>query len=418
MLTIAGSGISLYSLEKVKELLESLNYDCFVADQNFNTPENQEFIPDNKETYFLPLAKIFSCICEKLQQKQNILYVVTGSPQFFSSTTSLLEHIKKHLPDYDRDQITILPSESSMDYMLRKLKVPANEVMPISFHGRDMASLDLTRMMLLPYTFVLCDETTLHKLALLLQYVSEFIEVYLGSKLGSQNEKIEKIDIQNFCKINNIDEIHNNLMPFVLLIKRNYVPPNSFTENNDIITSAGMLTKIDKRALTLQALSLMPNHILWDIGAGSGSISIDAYKLFKCRTFLFEKKPERCQNIKQNLKNNKIIAATVFENNVLNNINNAERPDRIFIGGGGEEVLSSINYFFDLLKPEGLILANIVSLENLSTAITIAKKNNYSYEVRSIIITNYKKMETADILSIGNSQRTLYQFTIYKNNNH
>jgi precorrin-6Y C5,15-methyltransferase (decarboxylating) len=345
-----------------------------------------------------------------------VLYAVTGSPIFYSSTTSLLNYIDKEIPGFDKSHVTIIPAESSMDYMLRKLRIPANNVMPISLHGRTLSKLDLTRILALEYTFILCDETTIHQIASLLYYVSEYIDVYIGSRLGSPEETFQKIELQSFCAKYDINEIKSSYMPCVLLIKRNYETENTMTANETIYTKAGMLTKIDKRALTLQALTLKPNQVLWDVGAGSGSISIDAFKLFKCRTILFEKKEVQCQFIKQNLQRHKLIAATLFEGNVLDNIQKAETPDRIFIGGGGEEVLSSIDKFYDLLKVDGLIVINIVGLENLSTLLIKAQANDYHYEVRSIDITNYQKMESASRLSIGESKRTLYQIIIYKKN--
>ena len=61
-----------------------------------------------------------------------------------------------------------------------------------------------------------------------------------------------------------------------------------------------MITKQYKRDLSLQNLDLQPNQTLWDIGAGSGSCGIEAYKRYKVKTIFFEKQPQRIKYIKQN----------------------------------------------------------------------------------------------------------------------
>ena len=83
-------------------------------------------------------------------------------------------------------------------------------------------------------------------------------------------------------------------------------------EINSLRQMRGMY-QTGKRAITLNSLELQPNLLMWDIGAGSGAVSIDAYKVFKVRTILFEKNPDQCAFIKENLSAHKVAATQLIE---------------------------------------------------------------------------------------------------------
>ena len=182
----------------------------------------------------------------------------------------------------------------------------------------------------------------------------------------------------------------------------------------DFETNAGMITKTDKRTVTLQALELKPNLLMWDIGAGSGSVSIDAYKVFKIRSILFEKNEQQCTFIKNSLKNHKVAAAQLLEGNALENYGELPKPDRIFIGGGGEEVLKKITELYEELNPDGILVANIIGLENLTQAIQTIRTSGIKPVMRTIDITNYKKISENIDLSIPEPERTLFQIILKK----
>lgn len=410
MLTIAGSGINLYSFNKSSVKWDE--FDCLIADVNFDTPENKALIPPNLEADFLAFKEIKPFIKEKYMQGKKILYVVTGSPIFFSATGEILRYLEKESPEFNTQQVNIIPSESSKDYMLRKLKIMENEVTSLSLHGRD--SLDLTKFLATKYTFLLCDEFSLKKIADDTKFIKNDLIFYIGSKLGSEDERIKEIDIHKASEEMTLEEIKQALVPYVLLIERKYDISNSFSDNEDFQTNAGMLTKTDKRAFTLQALELKPNLLMWDIGAGSGSVSIDAYKVFKTRSVLFEKNQEQCEFIKKNLSAHKVAGVQLFEGNFLENNDRVLRPDRIFIGGGGEKVLNQIETLYSELKEEGILVANIVVLENLTGIIQILKNADIKYEVRSVDITNYKPISQDIKLNIAEPERTLFQVIVRK----
>ncbi|MCK7484388.1 MAG: hypothetical protein MZU97_01655 [Bacillus subtilis] len=89
-------------------------------------------------------------------------------------------------------------------------------------------------------------------------------------------------------------------------------------------------------------------------------------------------------------------------------------PDRIFIGGGGTAIINSIPVLYNRLKDHGIIVANIIGLENLATTTQIISQNSYIHKIRSLNITNYRKIQGSSDLSIPEPQKTLFQAIIWK----
>ncbi|OGI03278.1 MAG: precorrin-6Y C5,15-methyltransferase (decarboxylating) subunit CbiT [Candidatus Melainabacteria bacterium GWF2_37_15] len=388
MLTIAGSGINDYSLQELSQKVCFSDFDCLIADVNFNTPANKELISNSVQVKFLSCKDIKPFILENTIKK--VLYVVTGSPLFFSAAQVIMKDIK---------DVNLIPAESSKDYFLKKLGIAENEVTSLSLHGRE--SVDLTKFLTTKYTFVLCDKDSIEKLSELTYYIKDDLIFYLGSKLGSVDERIETVNLYDINA--------EACVPYVLLIEKKFSSINEGFETN-----AGMITKADKRVLTIQALELEPNMTMWDIGAGSGSVSIEAYKFFKINTVLFEKNEAQCRFIKKNLSNHKVASAKLSEGDVLENYENQPKPDRIFIGGGGEAVLSRIKLFYDELKDNGILVANIIGMENLTEALSSLKNSDLTYEIRRIDLTYYKKISENIQLSIPEPERSLYQLILRK----
>ena len=269
---------------------------------------------------------------------------------------------------------------------------------------------------------MICDKHSLNEIFDLTKYIKDDLTFYIGSKLGSAEEKIEQIDLAQLAKIYTPTEIEDLFMPYVVLIRSNFESQTCFLGSEEFNTRAGLITKPDKRALTLQALKLSPNLLLWDIGAGSGSVSIDAYKIFKIFTILFEKNPQQYEYIKQNLSKHKVAGTRLIAGNVLDSLfeagvnsfmENQHEPDRIFIGGGGETVLSKLKEIYAKLKENGILVANIVGLENLGVAVEILKNMQVNYKVRSINITNYRKISGSS-LNIGEPEIPLFQIIVQK----
>ena len=385
MLTIAGNGMGAYTFENLTLSLEA--YDTIVCDKNFTEDAPNLLKLSYKEAKAYILAHY---------ETKNILYVVTGSPLFFSAGILLA----KQLP---RECVTLIDNTSSKSYMLSRCLVSESEVSVLSLHGR--SALDLEAFLTKRYTFVLCDAKSIQRLQEALRYLNkEELNITIGYKLGYTDEAIAPFRLDNTTHPYDLNQ------PYVLLIERLFTPLSPISEDSAFATERGMITKQYKRHLSLQHLDLAPNLCLWDVGAGSGSCAIEAYKRYRVKTVLFEKQPQRCEFIRQNLTSHYVCDTQLLEGDAERLFEEvSQEPERIFVGGGGQKVIARLPYLYGRLKPNGILLINAITLKNLTQMISVLNEAGIEYKVISLSLTTYKGK-----LDLIEPERQLFQIKIIK----
>ncbi|MDT0202195.1 precorrin-6y C5,15-methyltransferase (decarboxylating) subunit CbiE [Nocardioides sp. AE5] len=132
---------------------------------------------------------------------------------------------------------------------------------------------------------------------------------------------------------------------------------------DDAFEHDGQLTKRDLRASALARLAPMPGQLLWDVGAGAGSIGIEWMRAHPtCRTIAVEAHPERAARVTRNAHALGVPDLVVVEGRSPEALDGLERPDAIFIGGGarGDGLLEKCQ---EALRPGGRLVVHGVTLE-------------------------------------------------------
>ncbi|EAQ79567.1 precorrin-6Y C5,15-methyltransferase (decarboxylating) [Blastopirellula marina DSM 3645] len=128
----------------------------------------------------------------------------------------------------------------------------------------------------------------------------------------------------------------------------------------------GLLTSAETRSIALSQLDLGPTSIVWDVGAGSGSVSIEAAMIAaEGAVYAIEMDPEDHGLIKSNADTFGVTNLTPILGKAPEAWEDIPDPDCIFIGGAGRHVRGIIEPAFARLKPGGRIVLNIGSIENL-----------------------------------------------------
>jgi len=385
MVTIAGSGMGEYNFDNIKLAFEK--FDMVFCDKNYTT--------DLKNVTKGGFKVVKEAILENLDKE--ILYVVSGSPTFFSGAILILNVLKKkNIP------FKIIDNTSSLNYMLAHEGVSLVKTTIVTLHGK--SSVDLENFLTQEYTFVICDDETPKILTQVMAYLDEEdVSITLGEQFGYKEEKFSQVSLK---------ELRDTppKMPYSLLIKRNFTPLPNISSEDSIEHENGMITKSYKRHISLQNLELQPNMLLWDVGAGSGSVSIDGYKRYKIRSILFEKNLKRSEMIKNSLKKHKILDAKLYEGEA-SELYKVEQsiPERIFVGGGGTKVIAELNYLYERLAEGGIMVANFVTLTNLTQALTVLKEAQIEFEIKSVSLTTYKMS-----LLMPEPERVMHQLIIKK----
>jgi len=230
MLTIIGNGMGGYDFDNIT--LDLTKYDKILCDKNF--------IPND--------TNILKCGYKSAKEyilknyiKEDILYVVTGSPFYFSGGILIAKQLQK-------DKVKIIDNKSSKVYMQEKLFINPNDIDSVSLHGRSSVPLD--KFLVNIYTFILCDIDSIIKIKNILYYLKpEDIEVTIGYKLGYKDEIITQLNI-----FSDDYKTFDLSYPYILVIKRLFTKEQSSSKDEQFQTQRGMITKRYKRDLSLQNL--------------------------------------------------------------------------------------------------------------------------------------------------------------------
>jgi precorrin-6B C5,15-methyltransferase / cobalt-precorrin-6B C5,C15-methyltransferase len=132
----------------------------------------------------------------------------------------------------------------------------------------------------------------------------------------------------------------------------------------------GLITKLEVRAVTLARLALRPDSVVWDIGAGSGAVGLEASRIaYDGHCWAIEKSAAQAADARANARRLRAGNYSLFEGRAPDGLDAWPDPDAVFIGGSGGALAELIRLLRDRLRPGGRLVMNFIALENLTTAI-------------------------------------------------
>lgn len=331
-----------------------------------------------------PLGDAMRAI-EKSLIMGDVAVLASGDPLFYGIGRQILGH-------FGSDLVEILPTLSSMQDAACRFKVPWDDAKLISLHGRrhvHAAGLMLAH----PKTFMFTDRTnTPNALAGdLLNYLHligadslcEKCQVMVAENIGDDEEllfsgTLQETASQTFADLN------------VMCLLRPEVDRSSVLGllESEISHSRGLITKDEVRAATLHRLRLPQKGVLWDVGAGSGSVSIEAARLNPDLTiYAIERKVEELVNIKENIRRFGCYNVIPVAGLAMDVLEQLPTPDRIFIGGNGGQLTGIIEEAHRRLPKDGRLVANGVIGKTITEAPKLMAECGFKVETSTVQIT-------------------------------
>ena len=328
---------------------------------------------------------------------RSIVVLASGDPLFFGIGARLVKAI-------GAENVVIYPNISSVSAAFARIKEPWNNVRVVSLHGRNNESVLFKALEKENVVAVFTDPKN-NPARLAQRLIEEDFINFKVCVLESLGTTAERFDWYS------LDRAAGMLFsePNLVILKRGSedlkglkglhlgLPDNYYHHQQ------GLITKSEIRAITLSKLRLLKDHVLWDLGAGSGSISIEASLLVPSgKVFAIEKSPERIEQIEINksrfgVKNLEILHAVLPEG-----LEGLPRPDRIFIGGGGRDLENIINAAVTFLKPDGLVVVNTVLMQNIQTATEALRALDFKTSKVQVQISRSQHMPWGDRLEAQN----------------
>lgn len=147
----------------------------------------------------------------------------------------------------------------------------------------------------------------------------------------------------------------------------------------------GLITKREVRAVSLARMQLRPDSIVWDIGAGSGSVGLEAARLCpEGHVYAIEKNADDAAIAEANRASLRVANHTLLHGKAPQGLDAWPDPDAVFIGGSGGELNELIRLCLQRLKAGGWLVMNFVTIENLSAAVETLKQAGAVWDVTQL----------------------------------
>ncbi|MCK4378416.1 MAG: precorrin-6y C5,15-methyltransferase (decarboxylating) subunit CbiE [Deltaproteobacteria bacterium] len=336
----------------------------------------------------------------EISRKQKVVVLTSGDPLFFGIGRLFAEQLPA-------EQLTIIPNVTAAQVACSRLGLPWDQNRFFSVHGREQR---LPWLEILQSKQAVIYADSVRSPAVIARELVAFWpaavdrEAVLVADLGGEAEQLQRGSLAEISRASS-----SGLSMLVLLPAENCISPSLSLgrPDTDYEHEGGLITSGEVRAIVLSKLRLV-SGVMWDVGAGSGSVGIEAAGFCSgLEVYAIEKDEQRCRQISANAETFGCTSLQVISGSVLDVMDRIPDPDRVFVGGGGKDIAEICQHTFSRLAPGGVMIAAAVTLETRAALATLLSE--YADEVVEISVSRAKKLGDYRLLAAENSV-CLYSF--------
>ncbi|MCL4873042.1 precorrin-6y C5,15-methyltransferase (decarboxylating) subunit CbiE [bacterium] len=304
------------------------------------------------------------------KDRRPVAVLATGDPLIFGIGSFIIRRFGKR-------RVRVIPNVSAIQEAFSRIKEDMNGVKLLSVHGREA-----------DYALLSKEAMSNEKLALFTDMVNtparicreligrglEGFRAFVCESLGA-NERMTEGTLESISKRRSFAPLN-----VLVLIKdpRPAARETGFGIPDSLFSHAGgMITKEEFRVVSLSKLGLSEGSVVWDIGACSGSVAIEAALLTGGKVFAIERDRKRISDIRENKGRFGCANLRVIEGEAPGALKGLPAPDAVFVGGGGKGIRAILSYAANRLKPGGRVVVNAVTIETASAAFEFFGKKGW-----------------------------------------
>ena len=318
---------------------------------------------------------------------QRPVLISGGDPLFYGVARYLCDRLGK-------DQFEVIPHVSSMQLAFARVKESWEDAFLTSLAGKPLEGVvDRIRTAEKVGLFS-SDEHPPGKVAkALLDRGIDYFRAYVCENLGSPDERVTQAELD---ELSGLDFDPLNVM--ILVRKPNRPdrarlgtrhklfgnPDDAFAQT---LPKRGLITQSEVRSIALAELDIRPESVVWDIGAGSGSVAIEAAQLANLgMVYAIEPEPADIALIQSNAEAFGVANVRPVAGRAPDVLATLPEPDAVFIGGTGRQVSPVLNTVYARLAEGGRLVVNVATIDGLATAHETLKKLAGEVQVWNIAI--------------------------------
>lgn len=336
------------------------------------------------------LSVVPDWIQQAQQANKRVVVLATGDPLCHGIAHFLMKKLGK-------ESIEILPNVSTLAMAFAQFKIPWHDAKIISIHKHDTGEWQqgvgtthglyallqaiLSENKLAILTSPENNPARIARLLIIENLATEF-ELYVAQDLLTEHQLL----IQGHSAESLAEQVFNGNNIVILQRKQRCKNEIIFGLSDESFKQRkpdkGLITKREVRAVSLARMQLTTNSIVWDIGAGSGSVGLEAARLcVQGHVCAIEKNSADFAIAYDNAKQLNIHNYQLIHGKAPDGLEQWENPDAVFIGGSGGELANLIQLCLQRLQANGWLVMNFVTLENLNTAVETLKACDAVWDV-------------------------------------
>ena len=334
------------------------------------------------------------------EEYSNIVVALSGDVGFYSAAKKLIEAVKK-----EGYELKLVCGISSVVYLCSRLNTSWEDVNLLSVHGRDANIIASVKSHKKTFTLLSGSDSVRRICASLIEAGLESVMLYVGENLSYDNEKIT-----SGCAADLNDRDFGKLC-VVLIVNDQADSTNPLgIPDDDFIRGTAPMTKSEVRTLSVTKLKLKPDSVVYDIGAGTGSVSVEMALVSHDGTvYAIEKEEEAADLIRHNkakfgTPNLEIIHGTAPEA-----IKDLPAPTHAFIGGSSGNLSEIVQTLLSKNKDVKIVIT-AVTLETVSEALSCM--TNFDFKCREVIQLSVSKSREIGNYNLMTAQNPVYIFTL------
>lgn len=350
------------------------------------TTRYKELIPEDLIAgKFKAISPLSNAIEAAQKATGPVVILASGDPLFYGIGTTLLKHF---MPE----ELSFHLSLSCIQKACALCKTSWHDAQILSLHGRQhphisgkilphKKSIILTDSINSPQA--IAKDILSYTQAIDAPEMANTLRLAVAENLGASNEKLSWLSLtdasqRTFAPLNVLIIFNDN----TIAVRS----PFGLTED-DVCHSRGLITKNEVRAASIHALNLPAKGIMWDVGAGSGSISVESARMTPELTiYAIEQRPEEIANIKANIKKFSCYNIVPLHGRAEDFLDDLPNPDRIFVGGSGGALEMITQKAKEVLPADGRLVVNSVLPKTADEAPLFMKAQNMDVRSSSISV--------------------------------
>lgn len=319
--------------------------------------------------------------------KKRIAVLASGDPLFHGIARTLMSRLP-------REWFEVLPGVSSMQLAFARAKEPWDDAVFVSVHGKPIEGLSEALDGSRKIGVFTDDKNTPDAIArFLIERGDTGWRMVVCENLAGPGERVvegtpQEVVEQRFAPLNVVILVRQeSTEPTDVSVEWSGfgIPESLFLQRKP---KAGLITKTEVRVVALAKMRLRPGSVVWDVGAGSGSVAIEAARLApEGRVYAIEKNAGDCDLVRKNAGRFGVANVEVVHGSAPEALEGLEPPDAVFVGGSDGKMEAILSAIATRLKPGGRIVLTFATLENLAEAWRALKGLGLEAEVSQISVS-------------------------------